>query len=78
MRSSIRNIAKGIAGRMVNVMASQQILNEKTSPSTKIALKGLYMDYQSMVERGGNCLRYGRQDSGFSHNLMKMASLFFC
>ena len=50
------NILKQMAIRMVDrvydLVASQQAIREKTSPSTKIALKNLYLSYRSKVEKG--------------------------
>jgi hypothetical protein len=45
-------IAKRFVDRVLNVVATQQSILEKTSPSTKIALKNLYMNYRSKVEKG--------------------------
>ena len=38
--------------RVYDLVASQQAIREKTSPSTKIALKNLYLSYRSKVEKG--------------------------
>ena len=47
-----RQIARRIVDRVFEVVASQQSILEKTSPSTKIALKSLYLSYRSKVEKG--------------------------
>jgi len=50
--NAVREIARRIVDRVLEVATSQQIIIEKTSPSTKIALKSLYMTYRNKVEKG--------------------------
>lgn len=48
----LKQIARSIVERVFDLMASQQSMFDKTSPSTKIALKSLYLNYRSKVEKG--------------------------
>jgi hypothetical protein len=48
----LRQIVRRIVDRVFDAVTTQQSILEKTSPSTKIALKSLYMSYRSKVEKG--------------------------
>ena len=56
MKNLIRKVANRVidkvTSRVVSQVVSQRELTEKTSPSTKIALKRLYMSYRIMVAKG--------------------------
>jgi hypothetical protein len=52
MRNVIARLGRRLTERVLDAAASHQGLREKTSPSTKIALKALYMSYRSAAQKG--------------------------
>ncbi len=52
MKQFFRKISRRIVDRLSSEIMARQLLLEKTSPQTKIALRSLYLSYRKSVERG--------------------------
>lgn len=52
MKNPIGKAANRVIDKMMSRVVSQEEFIERTSPSTKMALKRLYMDYRIMVAKG--------------------------
>src|SRR5512138_3765964 len=53
MKQLLQRISKRIFDRLSSEITARQLLLDKTSPQTKIALRNLYLNYRKSAEKGG-------------------------